>query len=365
MNNSYSKVFDKILNSRFKISFITGVSIAAAVAIASLVQIPPVNPATVEARPNPETSNNFFHPQRIYTFNNNPGSIKSLTFSPDSKTLVSGGSHNDGIIRLWSIKKGDIIGTIRKAQKTAVESMVISPDGQTLASCSNDYTVNLWNLKTNKFTRSFSGHTSNVLSLATTPDGKILASGGLDGIRLWDLVKKRPLATLVHYNNISKITISPDGQTLASGDTQGVVKLWDLNSGQFIRQFSAHTQVVSDLAFTPDGQTLVTASHDGTIKLWNAKTGDFASTLTENNSINHNNWINAIAINPNGRILASGGKQGVVQLWDLTTGKLLNTLEGHTDWVSAIAFSPNGQFFASGGYDKRILVWRMERILYN
>ncbi|PMB49009.1 hypothetical protein CEN39_22020 [Fischerella thermalis CCMEE 5201] len=360
MNNSYSKVFDKILNIRLKISSIRGVSIAGAVAIASLVQIPPVNPATVEARPNPETSNNFFQPQRIYTFKNHSGSIKSLTFSPDSKTLVSGGSHNDGVIRLWSIKNGDIIGTIRKAQKTAVESVLISPDGQTLASCSNDYTVNLWNLKTNKFTRSFIGHTSNVLSLAATPDGKILASGGLDGIRLWDLVKKRPLATLVHYNNISKITISPDGQILASGETQGVVKLWNLNSGQLIRQFSAHTQVVSGLAFTPDGQTLVTASHDGTIKLWDAKTGDFAGTLTENNnSINHNNWINAIAINPNGRILASGGKQGVVQLWDLTTGKLLNTLEGHTDWVSTIAFSPDGKLFASGGYDKRILVWRM------
>jgi WD40 repeat protein len=359
MNSSYSKLFDKILNIRFKVCLITGVSIAGTVAIASLVQIAPVNPATVEARPTPETTNNFFHPQRIYTFKNHSGSIKSLTFSPDSKTLVSGGSHNDGIIRFWSIKNGDIIGTIRKAQKTAVESVLISPDGQTLASCSNDYTINLWNLKTHKFTRSFIGHTSNVLSLAATPDGKILASGGLDGIRLWDLVKKRPLATLVNYNNISKITISPDGQILASGDTQGVVKLWDLNSGQLIRQFLAHTQVVSGLAFTPDGQTLITANHDGIIKLWDGKTGDFASSLTENNnSINHNHWINAIAINPNGRILASGGKQGVVQLWDLTTGKLVNTLEGHTDWVSAIAFSPDGKLLASGGYDKKINVWR-------
>lgn len=360
MDNSYSEVFDKILNIRLKISFATKLSVAGAVAIASLVQIPLVNPATVEARPNPETSHNFFQPQRIYTFKNHSGSIKSLTFSPDSKTLVSGGSDNDGVIRLWSIKNGDIIGTIRKAQKTAVESVLISPDGQTLASCGNDYTVNLWNLQTNKFTRSFIGHTSNVLSLAATPDGKILASGGLDGIRLWDLVKKRPLATLVHYNNISKITISPDGQILASGETRGVVKLWNLNSGQLIRRFSAHTQVVSGLAFTPDGQTLVTASHDGNIKLWDAKTGDFAGTLTENNNpLNHSSWINAIAINPNGRILASGGKQGVVQLWDLTTGKLLNTLEGHTDWVSTIAFSPDGKLFASGGYDKRILVWRI------
>lgn len=359
MNNSYSKLFDKVTSIKFKIPLMTLVGIAGAVAIASLVQIPPVNPATVEVRLNPETTKKFVNPQRIHTLKDNLGSIKSLTFSPDSKTLVSGGSDNNGVIRLWSIKNGDLIGSIRKAQKTAVESVLISPDGQTLASCSNDYTINLWNLKTNKFTRSFIGHTSNVLSLNITPDGKILVSGGLDGIRLWDLVNKRPLATLVHYNNISKITISPDGQILASGDTQGVVKLWDLNSGQLIRQFIAHTQVVSGLAFTPDGQTLVTASHDGKIQLWDAKTGNFTSTLENNNSINHNNWINAIAINPNEDILASGGKQGVIQLWDLTTGKLINTLEGHTDWVSAIAFSPDGKLLATGGYDKKILLWRM------
>ncbi|WP_082209737.1 WD40 repeat domain-containing protein [Fischerella sp. PCC 9605] len=340
--------------------------IAGAVSIAVLSQIPSVTPATakVDVKPNSQATSTLVHPQLVYILKEHSGSVKSLAFAPDNQTLVSGGSENDGVIRLWSAKTGKRIGIIRKAQKTTVESVLISPNGLTLASCSNDYTINLWNLKTNKFSRSFIGHSSNVLSLAVTPDGKILASGGLDGIRLWDLIQQRPLATLVHYNNISKIAISPGGQILASGDTKGMVKLWNLNSGQLIREFTAHTKVISGIAFTPDDQTLVTASHDGTIKLWNAKTGDLVSTLTaDKNWMSHRDWINAIAINPNGRILASGGKQGIVKLWDLTTGKLLNTLDGHTDWVSAIAFSPDGQMLASGGYDKKIMIWRSHPIL--
>lgn len=195
---------------------------------------------------------------------------------------------------------------IRKAQKTAVESVLITPDNQTLASCSDDQTINLWNIKNKKyiFTRTFIGHTSNVLSLAITPDGKILVSGA----RWYSLVGHGTTAVLdlVHYDNfIDTVAISPDGRLLASGDNKGIIKLWNLSSGNLIRTVSAHSETVSAVAFTPNGNTLVSSSRDHTIKLWNVNTGELLRTLQGNN------WVNAIAINPSGQIIASGGRDGV------------------------------------------------------
>ncbi|MUG94802.1 WD40 repeat domain-containing protein [Scytonema sp. UIC 10036] len=301
----------------------------------------------------PEPSTNFTNARLLYSFRENIGTIKSLAFSPNGQILAGGGAENEGIIRIWSMSTGKIVARIDRAHKTAVESILISPDGQTLASASSDNTINLWNLGNNRFTRSFVGHTSNVLSLAVTPDSKILASGALDGIRLWDLLQQRPLATLVRFDNfIYSLAISPDGQTLVSGDRRGIIKFWDLNSGRLIRTIpSAHVNTITKIVFTPDGSNFVSASRDRTIKIWDTSTGTLVRTLT-----GHNNWVNAITISPNGQTLASAGRDGI-KLWNLTTGELLNTLYGHTDWVSTIAFSPNGIMLASGGFDRRVNIW--------
>jgi WD40 repeat protein len=340
--------------------FITLLSVAVTTAVAPIVPISSTVLAEThviaqtQTIPVPEPSTNFSNPPLLlYSFRENLGTIKSLAFSPNSQILVSGGSENEGIIRMWSTSTGKRIAKIDRAHKTAVESILISPDGQTLASCSSDNTINLWNLGSNRFTRSFVGHTSNVLSLAVTPDSKILASGAMDGIRLWDLLQQRPLATLVRFDNfIYSLAISPDGQTLISGDKRGIIKFWDLNSGKLTRTIpNAHFGIITKIVFTPDGSNFITASRDRTIKIWDTNAGLPIRTLT-----GHNNWVNAIALSPNGQTLASAGRDGI-KLWNLTTGELLNTLYGHNDWVSTIAFSPNGTMLASGGFDRRVNIW--------
>ncbi|MGH7999357.1 MAG: WD40 repeat domain-containing protein, partial [Brasilonema sp.] len=155
-------------------NFVILMSVAGAVAITPLIRIPSAISAEVQVAPVAQPTTSITNPQLIYTFTEHSGTIKSLVFTPDSRTLISGGYDNEGIIRLWDTTTGKRLGIIRRAHKTAVESIVISPDGQTLASGSDDNTINLWNLKNNKFTRSFVEHTSNVLSLAVTPNGKVL-----------------------------------------------------------------------------------------------------------------------------------------------------------------------------------------------
>ena len=304
----------------------------------------------------PGLRSGFVQPKLIYTLKGHKGTIKSLAFGSKGKMLVSGGAENDGVIRIWNLKKGKRMGIIRKAHKTAILSLLISPDGNTLASCSSDNTINLWNLNNLKFTRSFVGHTSNILSLAVSPNSKILVSGALDGIRIWNLLQQRPLGTLTKLGkSVYTVAISPNGQTLASGDDSGAIELWDLNSGKLIRSFAAYSRFVTSVAFTPNGNTLVSASRDArTIKLWNLNTGNLIRTLE-----GHTHEINAIAIDPKGKMMASAGKDGII-LWDLTTGKLLSKLYGHSDWVSAIAWSPDGKMLASGSFDKKVKIWKFQ-----
>lgn len=330
-----------------------------------IVHNPSINTAQAanEVRIDSFEHSSFTPPRLIRTITGHTGVVKSLNFSPNGKLLVSGGSSTEPIIRFWHPENGKRLATINRAHQGSVDAILISPDGKTLVSSGSDYRINLWNLKTLEFSRAFDGHTSPVLSLVTTPDSKILVSGGLDGIRLWDLEQQLPLATLVRYDNaIYTLAISADGQTLASGDNKGVVKLWDLKSRKLIKQLKAHSQTVTGLAFTPDGETLVTASRDKNIKIWNISNGEQTQTLT-----GHNQAINAIAINPNGQILVSAAQDGI-KLWDLSTGKLKNPTKNPTEannnlpsiWTQPtkeIAFSADGKMLASGGMDEKINIW--------
>jgi hypothetical protein len=124
-----------------------------------------------------------------------------------------------------------------KGHKASVNAIAISPDGQTLASGSDDRTVNLWNLKTGKRTFTFFGQAAGVHAVAISLDGKMLVAGGFDNkITSWQLDTKallRPFFYRVHTGELiqtlsgcSPLAFSPDGKTLVSGGERGTIKLW-------------------------------------------------------------------------------------------------------------------------------------------
>jgi energy-coupling factor transporter ATP-binding protein EcfA2 len=161
--------------------------------------------------------------------NYHKASIRSVTFSPDGKTLASGSDDGDNTIRLWDVETGTSRREL-KGHSRAVSSVAFSPDGKTLASGSGDNTIRLWDVETGTSRRELKGYSSWVNSVAFSPDGKTLASGSVDNtIRLWDVetgTSRRELKG--HSSYVLSVAFSPEGKTLASGSEDNTIRLWDV-----------------------------------------------------------------------------------------------------------------------------------------
>jgi len=167
--------------------------------------------------------------------------------------------------------------------------------------------------------------------------------------------------------SIMSVAGSPDGRRAISGNyegSDGIVHLWDLETGKVVWKRKGHARWVSSVAITPDGRWAVSGGGDRTVRLWDIETGE---TLREFEG--HEGWVRSVAISPEGKRVLSGGSDKTLRLWDLSTeraspgtGKEILKLEGHACPVSSVAFSPDGKrALSGGGADGTVRLWNLER----
>ena len=196
------------------------------------------------------------------------------------------------------------------------------------------------------------GHTGRALAVEYSLDGKWLASGGANGIRIWEVNVNEPMYTLIgHRGKVEDLAFRPNGN-LASASVDGTVRLWEVQTQREIRAFEGHVGQVTSVDFNSDGSRIVSGSRDRTLKLWEADTGKLLRTFE-----GHTDVVWSVVFSPDGSKIASGSEDGAVHLWDASDGSQLHQLTGHTQGILSVAFHPDGSKIASGSRDGTVRLW--------
>ena len=272
--------------------------------------------------------------------------VSSVSFSPDGQTIAATGNSSQGTI-LW---RRDGYRLQRIAQ--AGEFISFSPVGNTitLADSSaddpyeNSVSAKLYDLQT-KYTTYFQleGHKDKVTSISISPDGQTLASGSEDQtVKLWNL-KIRNFRNS-DESRVRNLSFSPDGQLVASVSNNNKLHLWQSDG-------TLRTTILgsnSEFNFSANSQILASASQDSTLQLWRSN-GSFITTLK-------GKYIDG-SFSTDGRTIALVKDDNSVELVT-SDGKHIKNLFGHKHEIYLIRFSPDGETLATASNDKTIKIWR-------
>ena len=271
------------------------------------------------------------------------GAIQSMVASPTHNAVfVTAG--DDNTIKLWDLHNK--ILTTFTGHLAKVNDVAISPNGELLASGSDDQTFKLWSIPQQQHIATLEhipftdASPSSVISVAFSPDGKTLATAGYRSVVLWNVDDQTEIGKLEHDDWVWVIDFSHDGNYLATDDGIGTsVKVWNIQRKRIVTTLKGHTTDINYVKFSPDGRTLASSSWDGEIKLWAVRNWKLLGTF-------HSQSTAAIDFSPDGKTLASGGREEVT-LWSVDSGENIATLQGHTGWIRGIAFSSDGSTLAS------------------
>jgi WD40 repeat protein len=279
-----------------------------------------------------------------------PGAGSLVAFSPDGKTLATGGYYQK-TITLWTAAKGERLHELPQNAR----SLAFSADGKHLVAGGQDSVARLWSVAEGELVRSFKGHKGALYSVAISPDGKRIASGGGgDGtapqnmeIRLWNADSGEEVQQFQgHTGWVYSLAFSQRDNLLASASPYET-KVWDLKTGKEGPRIERGTYAV---AFSPETNHLAAGWH---LSVHDPANGRTLVEITDDMS-----HPQCLAWSPDGAVLASGDGLGRLRLWDPATGKEVVRDTGHTHPVRAVAFSLDGSVAASAsGEDQSLRVW--------
>src|SRR5579871_3642176 len=251
---------------------------------------------------------------------------------------------------------------VYRGHTDCVNSVAWSPDGKLLASGGNDRDIQIW--------ESDSGDNLWTLpamnwvhALAWSPDGEVLAwvSKGKTP-HIWNTdtgnFRELLLRRLGFFHDFLTLAWSPDGSCLAAGGMGKTVEIWEAKTGKHLLAYDGHKgflegSAVYAIAWSPNGEWMASASADGMVQVWDVTSAELRSVY-RGGMLGHRGGV---TWSPDGKRIASAGAQATVPIWSAATGRQNMILSGHTGTVNAVAWSPDGKHLASGGSGQTVRVW--------
>jgi WD40 repeat protein/serine/threonine protein kinase len=302
------------------------------------------------------------------------GFYRDVEFGPDSAIFAAAtwSSALGGTARIYDAQTGDELYRLY-AHRDTLSNLEFSPDGELLATASNDATVKFWDYDKGVLITSYVDFPHRVQDIEFSPDGEYMLIGLGESMSfpdgnddpadssafLWDL--RNRMQTLQYEGNTNwtwAADISDDGSMIASGagplymppsldDLDATVRVWDANTGEPLAVLEGHENTVDSVRFEPDGLYILSASWDGTIRRWDWQSGEQIQLYELPDAPR----VYMIELLPDGEQFISGSRDGIIRMWDIESGEVLREYIGHTDPVNGVHISDDGKLLVSASGD--------------
>lgn len=321
--------------------------------------------------------------QKRRTLSGHVGNVHSLRFTNDGKILLASAGRADntlpGEVKLWDVATGRerpaVVG-----HTAGVFSAAVAPDNRTLAVGYWGGTLRLFRGAADDIVsaapelapdpakidpmpptepkvpvpvrKKYLEHDGWVTCVAFSKDGKFIASGGLDGVKVWDTATEAEQYTLKGHANYlpAAVAISSDGERIVSAGGP-VIKVWNSRTGDEVAALKG-TGGVNCVAFSNDGKQVISGGFDKLVKVWDVSKGALAYSMK-----GHTGTVTSVAISHDGRRIASASNlESTVRLWDTAKRTEALTLK-HDSSVAALALSGDGKVLAVCSRNGTIKVW--------
>lgn len=273
--------------------------------------------------------------------------VNCAVYSPDGKTIFSGGEDNR--IHIWDAQTGKEIQKYHE-HSDGIDDIVFSPDGKRFVSIASSSLI-IWDTESKQKLVEYRDIYPRVYAVAFNPNGKTIAIAQQHNILILDVETGNELFTITGLTGIiHSISYSPDGKHIIADSMEDHLHIWDATTGLLIKEIEGY--VNTSVSFSPNGKYIVADTY-----ILEAQTGKELRKLE-----GHTDSVTHAVFSPDGKRIVTTSWDHTVRVWNVETGEELQKLEGHTDGVTHAAFSPDGKYIVSTSVDKTIRIWQVDSL---